>query len=76
MSIFGYPIEETVGGHFFTKISIPINLKEYKESVGDALKYTVRTPPFHFPGQTPPSAAFLHFLPHGKTEGEGRGREV
>ena len=69
-------LKRLLDGIFFTKISIPINLEEYKESVGDALKYTVRTPPFHFPGRTPPSAAFLRFLPHGKKEGEGRGREV
>jgi hypothetical protein len=37
MFIFTYSIKETVGGYFFTKISIPINYKKYKESLGDAL---------------------------------------
>ena len=31
MSIFRYPIEETVGGYFFIEISIPVNQERYKE---------------------------------------------
>jgi len=33
MSIFGCLIRE-VGGHFFTEISVPINMDGYKEALG------------------------------------------
>jgi hypothetical protein len=39
--ISGYPIEETIGGCFFTKIFILVNYKRYKESLGDALATSV-----------------------------------
>jgi len=39
MAVFGDLIKEAVGGHFFTKISIPNNTKEYKETLGVALTF-------------------------------------
>jgi hypothetical protein len=38
MATFGDLIKEAVGGHFFTKISIPINKVGYKEALGVALR--------------------------------------
>jgi len=41
MVVLGDLIKETVGGLFFTKISIPINMEGYKELLGvvSALKF-------------------------------------
>jgi len=43
MFIFRYPIEEAVGEHFFTKISIYVNYERYEESLGDALTKEVQS---------------------------------
>jgi hypothetical protein len=37
-TIFGDLIKEDIGGHFFIKVSIPINTEGYKEILGVALK--------------------------------------
>jgi len=41
MCIFIYPNEEAVEGYFLTKISIPVNYKRYKESLGDSLSLDI-----------------------------------